>query len=154
PAVQGAVGRGHEGVGAGPQRVAGAKAQGAAGEVQRRRGIAYRHGMARAAVAGQRLLELLDDRPLGDEVRAQHTDHGRDVGLGNILPRVGNGRRIVLAVHQAQAPFMARNSATVRKCGLLPELYSKSASTGAAFSPSAFLEYSTAAAKRMAGLMT
>src|SRR5579872_7358991 len=97
--------------------------------MKRRRGVADRNRMRRADIARHRRLEGLDRRALGYEIRFQRRDHRRDVLVADVLAAIGN---------HAIPSRNFRISATDRKCGLLPDSYSKSLAAGAPFSPIAF----------------
>ena len=125
-----AIGGGDEGVGHGPHHVARAGADGKARDVQRRGGAVHRDRMRHAAQLGERRFKPADRRALGQPVRPQRVDDGLDVGLVDPLPAVRD---------HAAASSKRRISATVRKCGLVPELYSKSSTTGFEVSPVALI---------------
>jgi len=87
-AVAGAVGRGDEGVGGGPERPPRTEAEGEGGQVQAGGGAADRHGVPGAADFRDPAFELLDGGALGQEIRAQHRGDGRDILLADVLSRV------------------------------------------------------------------
>nr|AXV45528.1 hypothetical protein TRI15_00031 [uncultured organism] len=66
--IEAAVGRCHEGVGAGPEPVTRPQSQRQTGDVQGRRGVADRNGMLGSAVIKHRLLEAGDGRSLGQKI--------------------------------------------------------------------------------------
>ena len=86
--------------------------------------------MASAGVVGDRALESQYRGPLRQEVRTQDADDGFDVGFGDVLAAVRD--------HSIALRLNATISAGLRKCRLLPELYSKPAATGRPVSRAAF----------------
>src|SRR3954471_20685180 len=92
------------------------------------RGIRNRDRMLGTALLGDLALEALNRRPLGEKFGYQNSAHRCDILLINILPAVGDHQLIL---------SNSRISDTVRKCGLLPELYSKPSATGTPSSPEA-----------------
>jgi len=104
-AVAGAVGRCQEGDRRGPQHITRPQAEGHAGDVQRAGGAVDRHAVAGTGQLGDALFKCRNRRPLGQEVRPQHCHHGGDVGLGNVLPTVGD------AGHQ-KLPILVRLAST------------------------------------------
>lgn len=90
PAIQSAVGRGHEGDRRCPERVPNPQAQSQAGQVQGAGSGIHGHGMAGVAVLGNCLFEFRDFRPLGQEVGTQDRADRGHVLLGDRLPGVGD----------------------------------------------------------------
>ena len=78
---------------------------------------------------GDGALEARDGRPLREEVRAQDLDDRVDVGLRDVLAAVRNHS------DRPHDGSTRRSPRSDRKCGFLPEWYSKPCSTGRPRSP-------------------
>ena len=84
--------RRNEGDRLGDCAAAAAEARGQTRDVQRRGAARHGHREARANIFGERRLEALDGRALGEIIAAQHRDHGFDILRSNALASVAQER--------------------------------------------------------------
>ena len=91
--------------------------------MQRRGAVADRDGVASLNPLGQRRLEALDGRPLGEKIALQHRHDGIDVGAVDALAAVAE----VTSRHSASTS--SRSCGPVIQRSLLLLAYSKSADT-------------------------
>ena len=89
-AIQRTIGRRNECVRAGPQPATRPEPQSAAGDVQRRGGIANGYAVFGAASLRYRFFESGHRRPLRQPIGTQNFDNRRDIRVGNVLSAVWN----------------------------------------------------------------
>ena len=119
-----AVGRRRERDRGGKPAITRTDAGGETGEVQRRRPVADRDRVPGADALGERRLEPLDRRALGEKIALQHRDHGVDIAPVDALAPIAEE-----ATHQ-WASTSSRSRSTVNHRSLVLLAYSKSSATG------------------------
>jgi hypothetical protein len=98
-----AIGRGREGYGGRDDDIAGLDVESHHAQMQGRRAVGTGDGVSRAHRVGEGLLERLDARPGGQEVRAQGRRHGRDIVILDDLPAIGQERKRRVVSHDRPA---------------------------------------------------
>ena len=146
-AIARAICRCDESIGNRPQQVARLQAQRQAGKVQGRSRAVDRHCVTDADQRRDCVLESGNRGTLRQKIGVQYGRDCINVRLKNLLAPIRN--------HWVPSRlFIATISATVRKCGFLPEWNSNPCSTGFPVSPRLLTEKSTNPEKLIDGLMT